>query len=820
LQRMNAHLHKVFVSVSKLSFWRTYWIALLLLYAIVMLVAGTLRYASDVGRPFDGIIAYSNPLVSYYGAADVTPLWWPRIRVDSLPLQGIQLYQINDIDYHYAPHTLSKALQAGQTTIELWYEYNGQQHWRDLSIQIFTWNKLVDVFLPDILPALGFWYLAFYIYRVAPRVPLNRLVAIWLCSAALNIGLNRIGIFHQERFSGKVFDLAFMCGFSVSVAIFVQFVFFFVPSTTTQRFFSKGIIIFFWVWALLGVLMRVRSSYVFWTEGFGANAGAVGGEDYYLTRYLPTFAICMIFPRLGWFLWVTRGARNAQDYYYRGLVKVAAIGMLVALPFVLMRNANNSFGARYDVFFNYVDLRFLYVMMPTAIVVLMIRSRVLRTRSLELIIVPLAGASGFVMSIINALAYNAVPRTVDFEFPSFVVFLLIFAVSLFWATQASLWGWLGKFLQPEQGRYATMSNFTEALLTNLPQTVVDGANRVVRIFVEQYDLEYAAFWLRQRADHRGIPIRRIALDGPLPQNYNPQQSIIHLTPEQSVIYEAKQQPAILLEPQSINSIPDVLLPLLPQAVQGSMLLLIDQNGLEGVLVLGERTSGQSFNQRDLDNFALLSRLVQIYLNLIQELETATKTRSRLHDDTQYSLDHISTIVQRLIEHGKLDEDARRICQIILLELDEESKKVREILNDTIKPLGTGDVSRLVNTLRERNSSMKIDDTNFHYDLAIPAETQTKIYSWVKSLLNNVHLHAQATVVQISLVQNRSKILLTVQDNGIGMQEERAQQRRSQGAGSGLNTLKEQVQNLGGTVEICTEEGAGTSVNILIPALTQ
>ncbi len=82
----------------------------------------------------------------------------------------------------------------------------------------------------------------------------------------------------------------------------------------------------------------------------------------------------------------------------------------------------------------------------------------------------------------------------------------------------------------------------------------------------------------------------------------------------------------------------------------------------------------------------------------------------------------------------------------------------------------------------------------------------------KEALNNIIKHSGATEVRISLRIEPDSIRLVIEDNGRGFNAATL----TEDKGNGLNNMKNRLQRLGGTVEILSEPGKGTRVEILQP----
>ena len=102
------------------------------------------------------------------------------------------------------------------------------------------------------------------------------------------------------------------------------------------------------------------------------------------------------------------------------------------------------------------------------------------------------------------------------------------------------------------------------------------------------------------------------------------------------------------------------------------------------------------------------------------------------------------------------------------------------------------------------------------DLSVGSGLATPLYRMVQESLTNVARHAQATEVIVSLYRDASgTIMLDINDNGKGFSNVDQSMRRS----FGLIGMRERAAMLGGEMNIQSQPGAGTSIEIVIPRST-
>ena len=92
---------------------------------------------------------------------------------------------------------------------------------------------------------------------------------------------------------------------------------------------------------------------------------------------------------------------------------------------------------------------------------------------------------------------------------------------------------------------------------------------------------------------------------------------------------------------------------------------------------------------------------------------------------------------------------------------------------------------------------------------------TAVFRVVQELLTNVVRHADARIVEINLFDVDGALRIEVRDDGQGFPEVPSDG-RDRVESLGLLGVRERVADVGGTLEIRSIKGVGTSVNVLIP----
>jgi signal transduction histidine kinase len=99
-------------------------------------------------------------------------------------------------------------------------------------------------------------------------------------------------------------------------------------------------------------------------------------------------------------------------------------------------------------------------------------------------------------------------------------------------------------------------------------------------------------------------------------------------------------------------------------------------------------------------------------------------------------------------------------------------------------------------------------------IVLASEHSTAIFRIFQGALTNVMRHADATKVDISLIEKDDELTLTVADNGKGISPEEISDSKS----LGLLGMQERARYFGGKVEISGVRDKGTTVAVRIPLI--
>jgi len=222
------------------------------------------------------------------------------------------------------------------------------------------------------------------------------------------------------------------------------------------------------------------------------------------------------------------------------------------------------------------------------------------------------------------------------------------------------------------------------------------------------------------------------------------------------------------------------------------------------------------------------RAEELRNRLIQQAVTAQEEERRriareLHDEAGQSLTAL-LVGLRTIEESRTVAEAAELAQrlrgIAAQTLDEVGRLSRGLHPGILDDLGLP--TAVTRHLREfaQLHGLAVDVRIEGLDGEIlPPLVQTTVYRVLQEALTNVARHAGARSVSVRLVRDETTVELRVQDDGAGFDPAAGAEATAGDRGDrhlGLQVMRERAALLGGSVEVESRAGAGTTITAHFP----
>lgn len=213
------------------------------------------------------------------------------------------------------------------------------------------------------------------------------------------------------------------------------------------------------------------------------------------------------------------------------------------------------------------------------------------------------------------------------------------------------------------------------------------------------------------------------------------------------------------------------------------------------------------------------RLQQLSRHLVEIQENERKYIAReLHDETSQSLTSLKIglqiIEQKAAGHRLLLDQVANLKSLADESLESLHRLAVNLRPASLDHLGLVDaLTGLIETTRQRSG------INAHFKTmgSVPAallteEMETSIYRIVQESLTNVIRHAQAAHVDIILEWQDEKIVVIIEDDGVGIDMQKARE----SSHLGLIGMQERAEMLGGKLLVDSTPQVGTTLVMEIP----
>jgi signal transduction histidine kinase len=251
--------------------------------------------------------------------------------------------------------------------------------------------------------------------------------------------------------------------------------------------------------------------------------------------------------------------------------------------------------------------------------------------------------------------------------------------------------------------------------------------------------------------------------------------------------------------------------------------IVVEGRLWGALIVHTKQTGQPFPRETESRLASFTELVataianaesraELMASRARIVAAADETRRRierdLHDGTQQRLVSLGFELRAARaavppQLGELQGALARVAEALAGVFDE----LREISHG-IHPaiLSKGGLGPALRALRGR-SAVPVE-LDLHDERRLPESVEVAAYYVVSEALTNTAKHAHASVVTVELDTHDVTLRLAIRDDGIGGADPRQ--------GVGLVGLSDRIEALGGTLQVSSPAGDGTTLLIEIP----
>ena len=244
----------------------------------------------------------------------------------------------------------------------------------------------------------------------------------------------------------------------------------------------------------------------------------------------------------------------------------------------------------------------------------------------------------------------------------------------------------------------------------------------------------------------------------------------------------------------------------------------DEDGNVALLILeGRDISRIKRSRQKLLAYQKELRALALKLSVVEEQERKTLA-TNLHDSV------IQTISLARIKLGTMDEVLTQKEPKLLLD------EIRGILNKALFQMRTLTFELSPPVLYELGLGAafewlgeKLQNVGISFEFRDRKEpvnmahvVSILLFQSVRELLVNVQKHSRAKCVKLSMLSGTEDVTVTVNDNGIGFDQDSASGRHPVTRSFGLFSIRERMRHMGGSFEITSAPGSGTTAILKCP----
>lgn len=218
-----------------------------------------------------------------------------------------------------------------------------------------------------------------------------------------------------------------------------------------------------------------------------------------------------------------------------------------------------------------------------------------------------------------------------------------------------------------------------------------------------------------------------------------------------------------------------------------------------------------YNLLNRKNSALELSLSRVKSEVAEKvIQTQETERQRLAKDLHDGLGGTLSTIKGQAANENVSGQTLRLIEKAIEDLRSVS---RNLMPPELEKAGlTGSVYQAVERLRNVSKTEFIFIT-FGREVCLQADAELNIYRIIGELLNNILKHARASKAVIQLLYYDDYLLVSVEDNGVGIKTEEPVQ------GIGLKNIRSRVEYLKATLSVDTGAG-GTTVMVRVPFVSE
>jgi len=237
-------------------------------------------------------------------------------------------------------------------------------------------------------------------------------------------------------------------------------------------------------------------------------------------------------------------------------------------------------------------------------------------------------------------------------------------------------------------------------------------------------------------------------------------------------------------------------------------ILVGTATIYGVLTYTVRSFSNIYQSKNKALAKQRQRLSELSLRLVSvQNEERQHIAHELHDNLGQSL----AAVKLQLASMRDDTENDRSQEIVAI-VDQAIAQTRTLAYSLRPPLlddlGLAPSIRRLVQMVEGGTNLEVA-TDLEDDFRLNSDMESLLFYVIREALTNVERHAHAHHVKVALRRSKSAVIVTVEDDGIGIPVKKP-------LGLGLRGIEERVELVGGRMTISSAPGEGMRITVEVP----
>lgn len=199
-----------------------------------------------------------------------------------------------------------------------------------------------------------------------------------------------------------------------------------------------------------------------------------------------------------------------------------------------------------------------------------------------------------------------------------------------------------------------------------------------------------------------------------------------------------------------------------------------------------------------------------------EEEERQRIAAELHDDIGATLSSARMFLHQAEKFAVSPDLIRQSGQLV----DESIRKVRDVSHKlqpaTLQALGLQTALQALADVYKRSGSVKFDVLPGNNIPRLDTHKELHLYRIVQELTNNILKHSHPTFMVLQLSTGNNDLVMTLQHDGSGLDDEMFESRLNATGGIGLKNISGRLKFIGGKIQFTKQSSSSFVTEIKVP----